>query len=63
LLENRHQIEDLVEEITADQNGQSRLSRGSWTLAALVRGEALSKFTVGEAADWSVLYAKHMFDT
>jgi heme/copper-type cytochrome/quinol oxidase subunit 4 len=63
LLDNKQQIEGLVGDITADQNGESRLSRGSWTLAALNRGEVLAKFTVGEAADWSVLYAKHMFDT
>jgi hypothetical protein len=59
--EHGHFIESLAKDIEADLRSEAQ-QLGSWTLPALLRAEALTRFTIGEAAEWSVLYAKTMFD-
>jgi hypothetical protein len=56
--EHSHFMEALAKDIEADLRSGAQV--GSWTLPALLRAEALTRFTIGEAAEWSVLYAKHM---
>jgi hypothetical protein len=60
--EHSHFIESLATDIEADLRSGAQQRVGSWTLPALLRAEALTRFTIGEAAEWSVLYAKHMSD-
>ena len=62
LRECRKAVVDLMAVIREDR-ARGVGAVGSWTIVALMQIEMLAKLTVEEAAEWSVLYAKHMFES